>query len=215
MSDKPSRLYQFRVFIRGISPAIWRRILLYENHTLADLHHTLQIAFDWSDEFMHQFLIRGRSYSIWHTLGTNTDKEASEVSLSSLCLHKHERFLYEYNFFVWWQVEIRLEAQLPFNNRHSYPYCQGGKRAGPPENCGGPREYIHLRDDVYHPVFVFDRVRELLEDTDDDETLHDRIHNEFPDLWYWANAPQFDCKACNMRLKQYTDGDDSWRGLMI
>jgi hypothetical protein len=36
-------VYQFKVVLRGISPMIWRRLLLRSDHTIAD-HYAIQIA---------------------------------------------------------------------------------------------------------------------------------------------------------------------------
>jgi len=54
--------YQLRVFLRGISPLIWRRLLVRSDSTIADLHATLQTAFDWNGEHLHRFVIHGRVY---------------------------------------------------------------------------------------------------------------------------------------------------------
>jgi hypothetical protein len=37
-------VYQFKVVLRGISPMIWRRLLLRSDHSIADLHYAIQIA---------------------------------------------------------------------------------------------------------------------------------------------------------------------------
>ena len=41
--------YRLHVWIRQISPMIWRRLLVRSDSTIADLHYTLQIAFGGSD----------------------------------------------------------------------------------------------------------------------------------------------------------------------
>ena len=41
-------VYQLRVVLRGVSPLIWRRLLVRSDSTIADLHATLQIALGWS-----------------------------------------------------------------------------------------------------------------------------------------------------------------------
>jgi|SRR5438105_8079736 len=66
MSNKEQavQVYQLRVWIREISPQIWRRLLVRSDSTIAQLHDTLQIAFGWTDEHLHQFLIRGKPYGI-------------------------------------------------------------------------------------------------------------------------------------------------------
>jgi len=38
-------IYQLHVWIRQISPMIWRRLLVRSDSSIADLHYTLQIAF--------------------------------------------------------------------------------------------------------------------------------------------------------------------------
>ena len=51
----PLNIYQFRVVVQGISPLIWRRLLVCSDMPLATLHATLQIVFAWSDVHLHYF----------------------------------------------------------------------------------------------------------------------------------------------------------------
>src|SRR5437868_14571076 len=48
-------VYQVRVVLRGVSPLIWRRLLVRSDSTIADLHATLQRALGWSDEHLNRF----------------------------------------------------------------------------------------------------------------------------------------------------------------
>src|SRR6266511_2473044 len=50
-------IYQLKVVLLGISPMIWRRLLVRGDSTIADLHHILQIAMGWTDTHLHQFRI--------------------------------------------------------------------------------------------------------------------------------------------------------------
>jgi hypothetical protein len=43
-------MYQLRIVLRGISPLIWRRVLVWSDITLSRLHAILQIVFARSDE---------------------------------------------------------------------------------------------------------------------------------------------------------------------
>jgi Plasmid pRiA4b ORF-3-like protein len=63
-TDKSVEIYQLRVWLRKISPQIWRRLLVRSDSTIAELHDTLQIAFGWMDEHVNQFLIRGKPYGM-------------------------------------------------------------------------------------------------------------------------------------------------------
>jgi hypothetical protein len=52
--------YQIHVSLIGISPMIWRRLLVSEDSTIADLHYILQIAMGWSDGHLNRFTIHGK-----------------------------------------------------------------------------------------------------------------------------------------------------------
>ena len=210
MTENNPQLYQFRVFVRGISPAIWRRLLFRDDQTLADLHDTLQIVFNWTDTFLHRFRIRGRVYAVPRSGGAEYTQAAQDVPLRSLHLRLKERLLYEYNFIDGWQVEIRLEKQLRLDETRTYPVCIGGKRAGPLEDCGGSWAYLALREAKYHPVHVWYRLQEVVEETADDTECGQRIREEFPDLAYWLTAHKFDRRLTNRRLKDDTTGGDTW-----
>jgi hypothetical protein len=55
----PVTAYQLHVWLRGISPMIWRRLLVRSDTTIAALHHLLQIALGWTDTHLHRFVIHG------------------------------------------------------------------------------------------------------------------------------------------------------------
>jgi hypothetical protein len=59
-SPLSSSVYQLRVVLRGVSPLIWRRLLVPAGATIAELHAVLQIAFGWTDIHLHRFVIHGR-----------------------------------------------------------------------------------------------------------------------------------------------------------
>jgi len=135
----PLSIYQLRIVLRGISPLVWRRVLLHSTTTLAHLHAILQILFAWSDEHLHSFHIHGREY------GSN-GASTRGIVLRDLGLHRGERFRYVYDFGAYWECDIRLEALLPLAPRCIYPVCSGGKRAAPPEDCRGVWSYLERMD---------------------------------------------------------------------
>jgi hypothetical protein len=47
---------QLRVVRYGVSPQVWRRLLMANETSLGELHEILQNAFDWSGEHLHRFL---------------------------------------------------------------------------------------------------------------------------------------------------------------
>ena len=64
MSETPEPIYQLKVVLLGISPMIWRRLLVCGDSTITDLHYILQISLGWSDDHLHRFRIHGKQYRI-------------------------------------------------------------------------------------------------------------------------------------------------------
>jgi len=152
LDPQQSVVYQLRLVLSGVSPMIWRRLLLSGNTHLAHLHNILQILFSWSDERSSRFRIHGKDYEIaeWGEIDFDCDRHS--VRLSDLHLHCRERFLYEYDFTAGWRLEIRLEKILPLDPKRQYPVCIGGSGTGPPEHCAGVWAYLEQRDrDFSHP----------------------------------------------------------------
>lgn len=85
-----------------------------------------------SDSHLHRFRIRGKEYGIARVGGVSFSSNPHEVHLADLRLRTNERFLYEYDFNDWWEHQLRLDKNLPFDSKHTYPVCVGGRRSGPP-----------------------------------------------------------------------------------
>ena len=195
-------VYQLRIYLREISPMIWRRLLVRSDSTIADLHHTLQIAMGWEDVHLHQFIIRGKRYGISWLGGMVFSDSAHQVQLSDLHLRVNERFLYEYDFYDQWQHEIRLEKQLSFDPTKNYPVCTGGARAAPPEDCGGPWAYLELKQ-KYNEWYIAQRILEIFE-----VECVGEYREELRTFQYWLKADKFDRRSVNQQLKQYVADKD-------
>jgi hypothetical protein len=81
-------IYQRHVWIRQISPMIWRSLLVHSDSSIADFHYTLQIAFGWSDEHLNQFRIHGQAYGVYHDGCINFSKNPKLVKLRDLEITK-------------------------------------------------------------------------------------------------------------------------------
>jgi hypothetical protein len=88
-----AQLYQLRAVLRGISPLIWRRLLVRSDSTVAQLHEVLQIAFGWDDEHLNRFEIRGREYAVYRDGGGMIGIDSTDVRLCDLKLRRLERFV--------------------------------------------------------------------------------------------------------------------------
>jgi hypothetical protein len=198
-------VYQVRVVLRGVSPLIWRRLLVHSASSIADLHATLQLAFGWSDEHLNRFVIHGREYGVAHPGGLWFRDDPHEVQLGDLGLRVGERFLYEYDFMDRWCHDVRVEAILPVEQGRRYPVCTGGRRSAPPEDCGGPWAFMEQRR-RYSPLRLIELMAELLEADPDRrvrEVLGDR-YEELEELCRWLQVDHFDRRKANRRLAEGT-----------
>src|SRR5687767_4534040 len=60
---KPASIFQLKIILAETEPAIWRRVLVPSNITLARLHDVLQATMGWTNSHLHQFKIQDRMFS--------------------------------------------------------------------------------------------------------------------------------------------------------
>lgn len=193
-------VYQLRVVLRGVSPLIWRRLLVRADSTIADLHATLQVAFGWDDDHLHRFVIHGADYGIPYAGGIDFDDDARAVPLGRFGFRLGERFVYEYDFFAAWFHDVRVEAILAAEPGRIYPRCVGGRRAGPPEGCGGPWAFLELRQ-YWWPFRALERVAEILGGfLEEPESRLAEHREELAELLPWLTRERFDRRAVNQAL---------------
>lgn len=203
-------IYLLHIWIRQISPMIWRRVLVRSDSTLAQLHDVIQVLFDWSDDHLHRFRIHGRDYGVNRLGGLWFSQEADRVRLADFQFRTNERFLYEYDFGDAWQHQVRVERGRPEEPKRAYPTCVGGQRRAPPEDCGGPRAFLRRREAA--PFDVAEHLERLLESVDagDREAVCDQLE-AIESLREWLDRDRFDRRRVNRRLRQYAAGDEDWR----
>lgn len=205
MSEEVQTIYQFRLTVAEISPLIWRRIWMRSDHTLADLHYTVQITMDWTDCFLNQFLFRGKHYCVYKIGGTVMN-DAHKVPLQPLSIRSKECIQYQYNMYVPWQVQIRYEKQLPYQPEYIYPYCVSGKHPGPVEQYSGPDEYQAKRDRYSEDYFGMILLNALVHHPD--QTVKEVFGDEYDLFNFWIREHRFNRKVINETLKTYSvDGE--------
>src|SRR5258708_6529426 len=156
MMCQGAEIYQLRWYLRGISPLIWRRVLVRSDSTLADLHYIIQIAMNWSNFYLHRFTIYGKYFAVLR----RGVVEAHSADNMRLGLRLNGRFLYEYSFFEGWTHEIRLEKKLLLSAQKIYPVCIGAGHAAPPEDCGSADGFMQ-RQDHFSEAHIGFRLLEL------------------------------------------------------
>jgi hypothetical protein len=205
-----SEIYQFHVQLRGISPLIWRRLLVRSDQSVADLHYALQLAFGWSDFHLHRFRIHGKDFGVYRDGGPLFAEDATKVRLTDLHFRVGERFLYEYDFGDSWQHQLRLEQIRPFELGQAYPVCIGGKRSAPPEDCGGAWAFQQRREEApWRGQELLDQMAECVQEQDI-TALRD-LAEEIPTIQTWLTLDAFDRRKVNRRLRQYALGAHGWQ----
>jgi len=162
----PSQIYQLKITLMGIKPPIWRRLLISNYCTFSDLHHAIQDCFYWSDYHLHEFSYRYPEPPHWriHMQGKYPDDtyppedhsdlydiREDQLRLCDVFSTNLKKVNYLYDFGDNWEHSIKLEKIFPNNNNFRSFLCVGGKRATPPEDCGGPYGYQELLEIIGNP----------------------------------------------------------------
>ena len=149
--QKQPDIYQVKVTLKDIRPPIWRRILVTSDTALNKLHRILQVVMGWDDYHLHQFIINGTYYGI-HDPDLMFDlKDEEKMKLDMVVLQEQKEFIYEYDFGDSWYHNILIEKILLPDTKKHYPVCIKGKRACPPEDCGGVGGYYYFLEAIQDP----------------------------------------------------------------
>jgi hypothetical protein len=165
MAAQMPNIYQFKITLKRTKPKIWRRIQVLEDSTFRNLHVAIQHAMGWSSAegnyHLHQFEMLNPETLKKDIIGIPESYSAYEDDFSFINEKKvkiakyysltNKKANYEYDFGDGWQHEILLEKILPAVTNSMYPKCIAGRRACPPEDCGGVRGYEELLEIVADP----------------------------------------------------------------
>jgi hypothetical protein len=175
--------YQLKVTLRGTRPPIWRRLEVASDLTLERLHDALQGAMGWTDSHLHAFVVDGVEYGPPDPEWGTSVKDESRVRLARVLRAPKDRLVYQYDFGDDWQHVVALEKVLPFDaERHRAPLVTGGRRACPPEDCGGVYGYYRMLDVLGN------------EDDPEHEEMHEWVGDDF-------DPDEFDVQATNLYLR--------------
>jgi len=183
-------IFQIKVTLLGVEPAVWRRLLVPADITLGELHFVVNEAMGWDCSHPHSFSVGSRTWGD-PELDPNSElkyESESEAVLKSL-VGEGETLAYVYDFGSGWEHAVHVEKQVPFDNRTAYPLCVGGARACPPEDCHGPVGYQSFLDAMSNPK-----------------------HNEHDEMLEWIGGffdPEgFDANRTNMAIRQMYECPD-------
>ncbi|MER7131304.1 plasmid pRiA4b ORF-3 family protein [Streptosporangium saharense] len=173
---EPVTVHRIKVTLAGSRPPIWRRLEVPSEITLRALHDILQAVFGWEDYHMWAFESPHGRYGV-------ADRElqiadAATRRLGQIAAEPGDRLGYTYDFGDNWEHVIAVEAVTPAEPGVAYPRCLTGRRACPPEDCGG--------------IWGYDDLMEILADPEHEE------HEERLEWLGLDSADQFDPAAFDL-----------------
>lgn len=191
MKKKFNRVYQFKITLMGTKPPIWRRIQVPDTYTFWDLHVAIQDAVGWSDYHLHQFELINPSTGIRTEIGIPDEEFDFDMEILPGWKQKIAEWFsmenrlaeYTYDFGDSWEHAVKLEKILPRERDVDCPRCAGGKRACPPEDCGGIGSYERLLD-----------------------IINDKNHEEYEEMMEWLGG-EFDPEHFNDEEVIFDDPD--------
>lgn len=179
---QPASVHRLKITLLGLRPPVWRRLLAPSDTRLDRLHDLIQIAFDWNGSHLHQFRVGRDTYTDPRMMYEGDDLDERRVRLADVAPWPKSRFRYDYDFGDGWEHEILVEAVQPPEPGVNYPVCIAGRRACPPDDCGGVWGYAN---------FV--------------EALADPKHEDHAMMMEWWGGP-FDPDAFDMAAVNQTFG---------
>ena len=146
-------IYQIKITLNQIRPPIWRRVQGADETSFAMLHQITQMAMGWDDYHLHEFEVAGQRIGpqIEDDFYGGSAFDEIDVKLCDVIQGENAKLKYTYDFGDGWEHTLTIEKIVSPEPEVSYPICLKGKRACPPEDCGGPWGYHGLLEAQKHP----------------------------------------------------------------
>jgi hypothetical protein len=142
---------ELHIVLQEIEPAIWRRLRVPADLSLAELHDVLQISFGWKEYHLHDFQVGDVRFA---TVDVEEEVFCAEEKTAPLgaVAQRGSHFEYRYDFGDGWQHTVAVERVVD-GPALDGPLieCLGGERACPPEDCGGPGGYARMLEILLDP----------------------------------------------------------------
>ena len=140
--------FTLRITLRGIKPAIWRKIEVPSNISLRHLGDLTLDLMGWGGGHLNQFIKGGNYYLPRYqreAYGDDDYLDQEDYTIADLLPEKAQTATLEYDFGDGWEHELRLSSVDAYGDGETKEkVLLGGKRACPPEDCGGVWGYEDL-----------------------------------------------------------------------
>ncbi|ETA04869.1 MULTISPECIES: plasmid pRiA4b ORF-3 family protein [Gordonia] len=167
-------VFRIRVDLDEARPPIWRRLDVRSDVSLGDLHRIIQAAFGWLDYHLYRFALGGSPFDRRSELflcpfdaqeGEEVGTPVAEVRLDETLHGQGDVLRYVYDYGDSWELTLQVESVHEASKDTPWARCVGGRRAAPPEDCGGITDAESLAEVVDDPAhFDIDEVNAALSD---------------------------------------------------
>lgn len=150
-----SKVYQLKITLKEVKPPIWRRIEVPANTKLTDLKRQILRAMGWGGGHLSSFEFDREEYMddtafMSQELGLD-GLPMSKTRLNQVLTAEKQKGIFCYDFGDGWEHVVLLEKILDAEKGVTYPRCTAGKRACPPDDCGGPWGYADFLEAIKDP----------------------------------------------------------------
>ncbi|MDR2589019.1 MAG: plasmid pRiA4b ORF-3 family protein [Spirochaetales bacterium] len=156
--QEAEKVYVFRIDLLSITPPIWRNFQVPGSFTLAELHEVILAVMGWEGYHAHSFTIKGQPYGTINEVFLDSklnQNDEDDFTLDSLQLKEKQKFEYIYDFGDGWIHQISVTKVFPAGvcskTHRTQALCLDGKRACPPEDCGGISGYASILEALISP----------------------------------------------------------------
>lgn len=152
---KSDKILELKITLNNIRPPIYRKIQVPDFYTFHQLHHLIQLAFEWENIHMYTFFDKDSEISAFEDdFSERQPGDAKKIKLKERFKSLKDRLLYVYDFGDNWEHTVELEKVLDADPSKRYPACISGQRNAPPEDVEGAfgfEDFVEAMNDMKHP----------------------------------------------------------------
>jgi hypothetical protein len=154
-------VHQLKITLRSVKPPVWRRIAVRSDTNLAELAAILEAAMGWLGGHLHAFDGAEARYAIPDPEWPDDDLDERAFRVRDVLPDVGSKVRWDYDFGDGWEHDVVVEKISPDQSDADDPICLAGRKACPPEDCGGPWGYENLLKVLADPTHIeHDEMRE-------------------------------------------------------
>ncbi len=150
-------VYQFKIVLTATKPPVWRRMQVPDNYSFKDLHVAIQNVMNWEvyAGSSYEFNVINPATGLQQAIGCSCYGLSQFMGINEPLIRiidyfnpRNTKANYMAKHETMWNFKIEFEKILPADEFEIYPICINGKRASPPEDCGGADKYQDMLEAI-------------------------------------------------------------------